>query len=272
MKQVRGVWAAYLLLVCLGGSALLTAGCGGGEDNSKPKSPADTPTTTADKPEPEPAVAVKLDPTKVGTIVGTVQFKGTPPRNLVSGVGSDAYCSRHNPNGIESQRVIVKDGKLLNVVVYVKKGKGLKGLKFVTPKDPEVLDQKGCRYRPHIIALRAGQPLKIKTSDTTAHNIHILPRKNPEQNISNSGEVVFNIPEVGVVIKCDVHPWMKAYVHVFKHPFFDVTKVSGKFELKGVPEGEYTIAAWHERLGKKEVKVKVEAGMETSVNFIFEGK
>ena len=270
MKQVRGVWVAYLLLVCLG--------CGGGEDSSKPKPPTDTPTTTADKPEPEPeAAAVKLDPTKVGTIVGTVQFKGTPPKNLVTNVDSDRYCSRTHPKGIESERVIVKDGKLLNVVVYVKKGKGLKGLKFKTPEDPKVLNQEGCQYSPHIIALRTGQPLTIKNSDSTPHNIHFLPKKNDEENFSQSSKGmkttrVFNIPEVGFLIKCDVHPWMRAYLHVFKHPFFDVTKASGKFELKGVPEGEYTIAAWHERLGKKEVKVKVEAETETSVNFIFEGK
>jgi hypothetical protein len=140
-----------------------------------------------------------------------------------------------------------------------------------------VLDQKGCDYTPHMLTMRAGQPLKIRNSDDTLHNIHPRPTANGEFNIGQPkpGETVregdkgFSKPEVMIPVGCDVHPWMRAYISVFDNPFFTVSSEDGKFEIKGLPSGEYEIEAFHGKLKSQAQKVTVKDGETATLNFTF---
>ena len=206
-----------------------------------------------------------------GTIHGTVLFKGEPPANLEIPLGSDAYCASRHVEPLTTERALVHDGKLQNVLVYIRKG--IKGT-HEPPDEAVVLDQEGCTYRPHIVALMKDQRLIIRNSDSTAHNVHFLPRRNPEDNFSQStigfeSERIFRVPEIGGVIKCDVHPWMKAYFHVLKHPFFAVTGKDGAFYLGDVPPGGYTLEFWHETFGRKKLRVMVRPDTTETVGMTF---
>lgn len=156
--------------------------------------------------------------------------------------------------------VLVKSGKLANVFVYVREG--LPQGHFAVPAEPAVLDQKGCRYVPHVLGVMATQPLKILNTDTADHNIHDLPRNNPEWNESQSPTdppltKTFPHPETMIAIQCNQHPWMRAYVNVMSHPYFAVSAADGSFTIKNLPPGEYTLVAVHEKLGEQTMTVKV---------------
>jgi plastocyanin len=161
------------------------------------------------------------------------------------------------------------------VFVYVKSG--LAGKTFDTPKEPIVIDQKGCHYVPHVFGMMAKQPLKIVNSDDTLHNIHAQPSKSKEFNIGQPNKGMettrtFASPEVMVHFKCDVHPWMSAYVGVLDHPFYSVSGEDGTFSIKGLPAGEYEIVAWHEKYGEKTQKVKVGDGEGKTADFSFKAE
>jgi plastocyanin len=169
--------------------------------------------------------------------------------------------------------VVGSDGKTLgNVFVYVKDGLG--NYVFDTPTEPAKIDQKECRYHPHVFGMRVGQPLEIQNSDPTLHNIHALPKNNTE---FNTGQPIkdmktthtFTAKEIMVPFKCDVHGWMNAYVGVMDHPYYAVTGEDGKFELKSLPPGTYTIEAWHEKLGPMSESVTLAAKDSKEVNFTF---
>ncbi len=137
--------------------------------------------------------------------------------------------------------------------VYVKDGLGNRT--FDAPKDPVVLDQKGCQYHPHVLGVMAGQTVQIKNDDPTTHNIHPTPKDNREWNESQPPsspaiEKNFAREEIMLPVKCNQHPWMKMYINVVKSPFFAVTDKDGKYEIKGLPPGDYTIAFVQEKLGR----------------------
>jgi hypothetical protein len=138
-----------------------------------------------------------------------------------------------------------------------------------------VLDQKGCQYHPHVLAMRVGQTLLVRNSDAFLHNVHALAVDNPGFNVGqpsiDPGKQVgtMKAPEV-FKVKCDLHPWMMAYVHVIGHPFFAVTKQDGTFTIPaGLPDGKYALIAWHERLGEKQVIVEVKGGKAEAADFVF---
>jgi hypothetical protein len=136
------------------------------------------------------------------------------------------------------------------------------------------IDQMSCRYHPHVFGIRVGQPLEIVNSDPTLHNIHALPKGNQEFNTGQpiQGMVTkhtFTAKEVMVPFKCDVHGWMNAYVGVLDHPYFATTDKDGKFELKSLPPGTYTIEAWHEKLGTATQSVTLGPKDSKEVNFTF---
>jgi plastocyanin len=175
--------------------------------------------------------------------------------------------------GMNMAENVVADGnKLANVFVYVKDGLGNRT--FDVPKDPETIDQSGCRYHPHVLGVMAGQTLKIVNSDPTTHNIHPTPADNREWNESQPPqsaalEKSFAREEIMLPVKCNQHPWMKMYINVVKSPFYAVTDKSGKYEIKGLPPGDYTIAFVQEKLGEQDQKITVAAKDSKTVDQTF---
>jgi plastocyanin len=168
--------------------------------------------------------------------------------------------------------VLVANGGLENVFVYVKDGLGT--YYFETPTETIKLDQKGCRYTPHVFGLRAGQPVEISNSDPTMHTVHAIATSNQEFNLSQPIQGIkntktFTAAEVMVHFKCNVHTWMDAYAGVLSHPYFAVTASGGAFELKGLPPGTYTVEAWHEKLGTRTQSVTVGTKESKTVDFRF---
>jgi plastocyanin len=237
--------------------------CGGSQPSSEsaqPSSPAGTPS------------GQKVDESKAGNVNGKVALEGPAPANQPIKMSADPVCLRENKSGAFSEAFVTKDGGLDNVFVYVKDGLG--NYVFETPTTPLKLDQDGCRYHPHVFGIRVGQPLEIVNSDPTLHNIHALPKVNSEFNVGQPVEGMknthtFTAKEVMVPFKCDVHGWMNAYVGVLDHPYFAVTADGGRFELKTLPPGTYTIEAWHERLGAQSQSVTVGEKETKDVTFTF---
>ncbi len=190
-----------------------------------------------------------------GTISGVVSFNGTPPAPKKIDTTADPVCGQKNPN-LMTDDTIVKDGKLANTFIYIKEGSVENGKKIAeyswpTPAQAVRLDQSGCHYVPHVLGIQVNQKLSITNSDATQHNIHPTPKLNPEWNQTQSAgqgpiEKTFSRPEVLIPVKCNQHPWMKAYVGVLRHPLYAVSKDDGTFEITGVPAGSYTVVAWRE--------------------------
>jgi plastocyanin len=160
-----------------------------------------------------------------------------------------------------------------NIMVWVSNGLPA-GKTWSAPTTPVVLDQKGCVYVPHVMGIMVGQPYRILNSDGILHNIHTLPKINPSFNRAmpatlTEATTTFNKPEAVFQIKCDVHPWMSAYISVFTHPFFSVTSTDGKYTISGLEPGTYEITAWHERLGTQTASVTVGATDTKSQDFKF---
>jgi plastocyanin len=217
-----------------------------------------------------------------GTVTGAIAFNGTPPTPKRIDTSADPVCGQANPN-LVTEDTMAKDGKLANVFVYIKDGTSASGTKvgdytFKTPTDAVVLDQKGCHYVPHVLGVQANQTVRITNSDPTQHNVHPTPRVNPEWNQTQANgappiEKTFARPEVLIPVKCNQHPWMKAYVGVLRHPFYAVSAEDGTFTIKGVPPGTYTVAAWHEKGGpngtEKTMQVTVPANGSGKADFAF---
>ncbi len=171
-------------------------------------------------------------------------------------MSADSGCKGEN----QSEAVVAKDGRLANVLVYVKDGLGSRS--FPTPTQKVKIAQQGCRYIPHVAAAMVGQPVEFLDNDDTMHNIHPIPRNNKEWNQSqmpNGGAFArsFTAAEIMIPVKCNQHPWMKMYLSVLSNPFFAVTGPDGSFSLHGVPPGTYTLAAVHEKYGEQEIKITV---------------
>jgi plastocyanin len=189
-------------------------------------------------------------------------------------MGMDPGCTIANAEPNFSQQYVVTKGRLTNVYIYIKEG--LEGKNFAVSSDPVVLNQKGCRYDPHVLALMAGQTLRVLNDDPTMHNVHAQPNApgNQQWNMSQMPrgapiETTFHNPEVMMPFKCNQHPWMKAYVNVAANPFYAVSDAQGGFEIKGLPPGEYTVAAVHEALGEQTQKITVGATESKNIDFTY---
>lgn len=210
--------------------------------------------TGCDDPKPSPLPVVRLKLGR-GVVTGSVAFNGTaPPMQVIE----DAPCHDAAKPVTDESVVVSPDGKLSNVLVYLKDVAADVPLPAARP----VLDQVDCRYVPHVLAVRAGQEVAVRSSDPTLHNVHYDPSHNPAANfgmtdIGHEKIVKFEHPEVGFRVKCDVHSWMTAYISVFDHPWFAVTDAKGSFSLDGLPTGTFTIVAWHERYGRLEQQITV---------------
>lgn len=203
---------------------------------------------------------------------GTVKFEGTPPKPSRIDMSQDPLCAKaHSSPATTEDFVVGEDGAFANVVIYV--SDGLATHNFQPPAQPAVLEQKGCQYKPHVLALQAGQKLDVVNSDETTHNIHPTPNNNREWNMTQPHgmplEQTFAREEIAVPVKCNVHPWMKGYIAVLKHPYFAVTGKSGSFEIKDLPPGTYTITAWQEKLPPQSQKLTVGSGETKTLDFTF---
>jgi hypothetical protein len=212
---------------------------------------------------------VTIDGATAGSISGAITFKGATPKLPSLDMTQDPGCP---PSPQPSDAVVVNKGRLANVFVYIKEG--LPQGRFPVSSDPAILDQRGCRYVPHVLGIMAGEPLKILNSDTANHNVHDLPRSNPEWNQSQMPTdppivETFPHPEMMIPLQCNQHPWMRAYVSVLPHPYFAVTGSDGTFQIKNLPPGEYTMVAVHEKFGEQTMKVKVGAKENAKADFSF---
>ena len=204
-----------------------------------------------------------------GTITGTVKFEGTAPKMRVLKMDADPGCAKKHSGPVLSELLVLGDGNTMaNIFVRVKSVPG----SHKTPGDPIVMDQRGCQYKPHVMGVMVGQKFLIKNSDGLLHNVHALPKINKGFNRAmpaavTEAEYVFDKEELMFKIKCDVHPWMNAYVGVMTHPFYDVTGKDGTFEIAGLPAGSYEVEVWHERLGTKTESVTVGADDAKTLDF-----
>jgi hypothetical protein len=190
------------------------------------------------------ALAGSLQLAAAGDITGKITLKGTPKPEL--DIPLSPSCGKLNPNKVTTRHYVVgKDGGLANVFVYLKDAKAAPA----TAPSP-LLDQVGCMYEPYILGVVTGQKFKVKNSDPELHNVHATPKINKEFNFGQPlkdqvNEKSFDQAEVLVRVKCDVHPWMFAYIGVVDHPYFAITDKEGNYKIAGVPDGKYTVVAYH---------------------------
>ncbi len=206
------------------------------------------------------------------TVNGKVVFEGTPPAMPEVKMDADPVCVSLHKEPVRSEEIVVKDGRLADVFVYVKEG--LEKYTFAPPSSPAELRQEGCMYSPHIGGLMVGQDLRIVNSDPTLHNVHCQAEKNAQFNLGQPIQGMestrkFTQPEVMVHFKCDVHKWMSAYFGVLPHPYFFVTGKDGTFALRNLPPGDYVIEAWQEKLGTRTQKVTIRDKETKEITFSF---
>ncbi|HZP63699.1 MAG TPA: carboxypeptidase regulatory-like domain-containing protein [Terriglobales bacterium] len=255
----RKVLMAMLALLCM--AFWLLAGCS--KKNTEQSSNATEEKAAA----PAPA-ATPIDPSTVATVNGTVKMDGTAPKPAKIDMSQDAACK--GTNNVET--IVADNGNLANVFVYVKDGLGDRT--FDVPKDSVTIDQQGCKYHPHVLGVMTGQNIEIKNDDQTTHNIHPTPQSNREWNESQPPQAApieknFAREEIMLPVKCNQHPWMKMYINVVKSPFYAVTDSSGKYEIKGLPPGDYTLAFVQEKLGEQDQKVTLAAKDSKTVDMTF---
>ena len=238
--------SVVLLVLAILGLLLLSA-C------SKEEKPA---ATAGEEKKTAAAAPTPIDQSTVGSISGAVKYPGAVPKPVKIDMSQDPACK--GTNTVET--LVVNSGNLENAFVYVKDGLGSRT--FEVPKEPVTLDQQGCRYHPHVLGIMTGQTLKVLNSDPTTHNIHPTPKDNREWNESQPPkapaiEKTFAREEIMLPVKCNQHPWMKMYINVVKSPYFAVTDKDGKYTLKGLPPGTYTIAVVQEKLGEQTQQITV---------------
>jgi hypothetical protein len=269
-------FAALCAAVLLGTAALL--GCGGKDDDDEDR-PKASRAAGAPKDAAAPSSAAAAAPagaaagaTGAASVTGKIVFEGAIPTPEKYKMTADAFCAKAHPGDVAKQDIeIGPDRGIADVFVYVKSG--ISGT-YPPPTTAAVIDQKGCRYAPHVFGVVAGQNIDILNSDPTLHNIHSLPEKNEAFNLGMPVQGMkytkkFDKPEVMVHIKCDVHGWMSAYCGVVPHPFFAVTAADGTYTIKNLPAGTYTIEAWHEKFGTQTQQVTVGATDSKAVPFTF---
>jgi len=251
MKRLNG-------LVCAALALCVVQGC-----KSKEAPAGSTTSATTSSPAPQ---AAPLDPATLGDVTGTIHFKGKAPEPVKIDTSMDPACSMSGSAAFTSEQYVVNDGKLANVYIYVKSGPPAAMTAPARSTAPIVLDQKGCRYTPHAIAIMKGGSVSFQNSDVTMHNIHTMPTVVGNEAIDISqgpkgAPVVkqFSDAEVMLPVRCNNHPWMNAFINISATPFFAVSDASGHFDLKGLPAGQYVLGAVQEKLGEQTLMLSVPA-------------
>src|ERR1700674_2267778 len=204
-----------------------------------------------------------------GNVEGTISYTGTPPKMKPIDMAKEPTCAKQHATPVMTEAVGVRPGNTLeDVVVYVSAGdQGAPATKTV------IYDQKGCQYIPHVAVMEVNQPLEIYTRDQTSHNIHPMAKLNSEWNRSQPPgappiKTTYEKPEF-IPVKCNVHPWMHGYFAVLKTSHYSVSDDDGKFSIKGLPPGKYTLTAWQEKFGTQTQDVTVSSGGTAKANFTF---
>jgi hypothetical protein len=268
MKRIYG----WLMMAVL---AVLITGLAGCKSNEGAKQGNDR--NAVEKPAAS-SPASPLDPATLGVVSGTVHFSGKPPAPVKIDMSMDPVCSMTGGDNFAEQ-YIVHNGSLANVYIYIKEGPPA-AMSATTPiPAPVVLDQIGCKYVPHVIAVMRGGSVEFRNSDGTMHNIHTIPAEGGDQPIDISQAAKgapqvkqFNKPEVMMPVRCNNHPWMNAFINVSATPFFAVTDAEGHFVISGLPAGTYTLAAVHEKMGERTMTVTVEPKGTAEADFSFSAK
>jgi len=207
-----------------------------------------------------------------GKITGKVSFAGQIPQRKRIDTSADPVCQEANPE-LYTEDVIITAGKLANVFVYVS-GDMLELYAFEAPRSDVSLAHRGCQFVPHVMGMQLSQTLKTANEDPTTHNTHFLPKTNKDWNQSQPGnsppvEKKFETAEVLIPVKDNQHPWQKAYVSVLSHPFFAVSARNGSYQISGLPPGQYTVVAWHERFGEQRAEISVGVSEQKNLDFTF---
>ena len=208
------------------------------------------------------------------TLTGSVDFTGKVPDPRTIDASADSVCFDEFPN-LTTDWLIVNNGRLANVVVYVANGSLLDLYSWKPPDSAAVLAHTGCRFQPHVLGVQVGQTLSIVNTDNTHHNTHLRPTVNVQWNQSQApgGEPItktFAQPEVAMPVRDNQHPWEEAHVAVFRHPYFSITDANGEFKIEGLPPGQYELVAWHKEMGEKKMQLTVLPGESRSVAFSFD--
>jgi plastocyanin len=256
-----GLWAIPLVALALAGCSKHTAANSTGTGNSS--SPA-TPSPNA-----------QIDPATAGSVTGTVRFDGKAPNPIVIDMAQDPACTEASKTPNMTEQYVVHNGRLANVFVYIKDG--LDNRIYMPTKTPVVLDQKGCRYIPHVIGAMVGQPVEFRNSDRTMHNIHIVPPGSEDSSgfdisqapMAGPEQHIFRNAGLMIPIRCNNHPWMEAFLNVVKNPFFAVSNTDGTYEIQGLPPGTYTLVAVHEKLGTQSQQITIQSHKASTANFAF---
>jgi plastocyanin len=261
---MRIIGSASLTFLCC--AMVLAAGCSGKPKVEQTATPAAQPAVTY----------FKVDPAAAGSVSGTVHFTGKRPARKLIDMSEDPACvEAHQGKAYDESLVVSPNGSLGNVFIYVKAG--LEGKNFEVPKTAVTIDQRGCWFRPRVLGVQTGQTLEVVNSDPVTHNIHPMAQVNREWNHSQGpGDAPlhrrFLKPEIMIRVKCNIHHWMHAFIGVVDHPYFTVSKDDGTFEIPNLPAGTYTLEAWQENLGTREMQVTVTAGGKTTTKIVFKGQ
>ena len=213
-----------------------------------------------------------------GSITGTITYEGKIPKLKKFDMAIEPICvQKHETDPVRftgrSEALVLGESNTLGNI-FVQVIAGLPEKEYSTPETPVVLDQNGCTYSPHVLALMVGQPLKFLNSDGVLHNLHTLPEENDEFNVTMPKFLketirTFEYAEGMFPIKCDVHPWMGGFVAVLDHPFFAVTQKDGVYKIEGLDPGDYEIEFWHEKLGIRNASVSVKGDETQTFDFVF---
>ena len=269
-KYLNLLFALVLVfaVACGGGKEVVDEKDLGEDDGAPPATAAgDTSATAA------AATAAPVAVADAATVSGLVKFEGAAAKMPTIQMGADPFCASQHSTPVADEEVVVgPGGELANVIVWVKNAPA-----GPAPTTPAVLDQHGCKYVPHVSAVQAGQPIEIKNSDATLHNVHAMPKINGAFNEGQPVQGMTSTKKFDKVemepfrIKCDVHGWMKSYMVVLPHSYHSVSQMNGTFSIANLPPGNYTLVAWHEKYGQQEQAVTVGAKETKQVTFTFKG-